>query len=205
MDTEKKKSGMLWNVVGIILCIIFIPIIIMNLILIIGTYTHPDTLPGVLGYKPVIVLSGSMEPTFMTGDMILLKDADTAALKEGDVICYMQEGSAVTHRIVKRTETDGSVQFTTKGDANNAEDPVTVSPDQVQGIYLGIRIPKAGDFAMFLQTTTGMILFIICPLILFFGWDYLHSKSKDKKELARTKELEAELEALKKQNQNKDS
>ena len=56
---EKKKSQVtVSGIVGIVLCILFIPIIIINLILIIGSYTSPEEIPGVLGFRPVIVLSG---------------------------------------------------------------------------------------------------------------------------------------------------
>ena len=87
---EKKISQVtVSGIVGIVLCILFIPIIIINLILIIGSYTSPEEIPGVLGFRPVIVLSGSMEPAIQTGDMILLHKADSSQLKEGDVICIL--------------------------------------------------------------------------------------------------------------------
>ena len=197
MDRTKKKNT-LSGIVGIVMCIIFIPIIIMNLTLIINSYINPDELPGVFGIKPAIVLSGSMEPTIRTGDLIFIHSTDTQELKEGDVICYLTSGSAVTHRIAGIANgEDGLPRYVTRGDANNAEDRLPVTSEQVQGIWKGGRIGGLGNFILFMQTTAGMILFIVCPLLLFFVWDIWRRHRLDKAESARTAQLEAELAALK--------
>lgn len=204
MDGGKKVSSMISGIVGIVLCIIFVPIIIINLVLIIGSYTSPEEIPGVLGYRPVIVLSGSMEPTIHTGDMILLHKTDTAKLKEGDVICYLVSGKAITHRIVEISAKEAEqVNYITQGDANNAADQQPVTEAQVQGIWTGMRMAGLGNFVMFMQSTTGMILFIICPLLFFIIWDLWHRWRLDKLESARTAELEAELAALKEKQSDK--
>lgn len=179
------------------MCIIFIPVIIINLILIVSSYTNPDEIPGVFGVKPAVVLSGSMEPTIQAGDLIFIRETDPNKLQKDDVICYLSSGKAITHRIADiTTGEDGRLQFVTRGDANNAEDQLPVTADQVQGIWKGGRIGGLGNFILFMQSTTGMILFIVCPLLLFFLWDIWHRRRLDKAENARTKELEAELNAL---------
>lgn len=202
-QTQKHRFS-ISTVISVILCILLIPVILMNLILIVSTYVNPNEIPGILGYKPVIVLSGSMEPEFAPGDLIFVKDTkDPAALSEGDVICYLLSGKAVTHRITKVTADDtGETRYITRGDANNTDDQQAVAPDQVQGIYTGTHVPKIGDFALFMQSTTGMIVFIICPLVLFILWDVIRRMRTDKKEQRRTAELEAELAALKSQSQS---
>ncbi len=189
---------MLVNVIGVVLCLIFIPIIIINLVLIAKTYTDADHIPSVAGYSPVICLSGSMEPAFSAGDMIMIRRTeDPSGLKEGDVICYLTgEGVAVTHRIAQVTELDGQVRYITRGDANDTADRLAVSPGQIEGVYTGLHIPKLGSLAMFMQTTTGMILFIICPLLILVAWDILRRRSEARREKARTQELEARLREL---------
>ena len=84
MDKEKNKSISPSTILGIVLCVIFIPIIVINLILILGSYIHPEVLPGVFGFKPAVVLSGSMEPANHPGDHILIREADNADLGDGD-------------------------------------------------------------------------------------------------------------------------
>ena len=197
MKQDKPKFS-LSAAAGIVLCIIFIPIIIVNILLIAGSYLHPDQMPGVFGVRPAVVLSGSMEPVIQTGDLIFLHDIDAAELKEGDVICYLSSGKAVTHRIVSITQDGGGQRrFITQGDANNTEDRLAVAPEQIQGIWQGGRIGGMGNFILFMQTTTGMICFIICPLLVFLLWDIWRRRRLDKAEAAHTAQLEAELAALK--------
>ena len=83
----------------------------------------------------------------------------------------------------------------TKGDANNAADQDKVTEDRLVGIYKG-RIPKVGDFAMFLQTPVGMIVFIGVPLLGFIIYDIIRRQKYANKENKKTAELEAELERL---------
>lgn len=188
------------GVLGVVLCIVFIPLIVVNLALIIGSYLNPDKLPGVFGVRPAVVLSGSMDPAIQPGDLIFVDDCDPAALKEGDVVCYLSSGKAITHRIVSITEgDDGQPRLVTKGDANNAEDRLAVSFDQVQGQWKGARVPGLGDAILFMQTPAGMILFIVVPLALFFAWDVWRRRRMDKAEAARAAQLEAELAALRRE------
>lgn len=197
-ETKKKKTGWIFTVVNIVLCVILIPVIIINVAVIVSSYIHPDEIPGIFGVKPVAVLSGSMEDTFMTGDLILVQKTDAAELREGDVICYLSGGQAITHRIVGLEQgPDGKTAYVTKGDANNAEDREAVRPELVQGIWTGARLAGVGSFVLFLSSTTGMIVFIVCPIILLVIWDVIRRWRLDKKEKNRSEELEAELNALK--------
>ena len=149
---------------------------------------------GVFGVKPAIVLSGSMEPEILTGDMIFLHKTDPDLLQTGDVICYLDSGQAITHRIVAvREGEDGQVRYITQGDGNNTADRKAVRADQVQGIWRGGKITGLGNGIMFMQSTTGMILFMICPLCLFILWDIWRRRELDRKEDKHRADLEAEL------------
>ncbi len=202
MTMQQKGNGrfgrVLGNVVGVLLCVILIPVILINLILISKTYTDESHIPSIGGFSPVICLSGSMEDTFFTGDMILIRHTDhPAELAEGEVICYLTgEGVAVTHRIVQVTQVDGETRYVTQGDANNTPDQLAVAPEQIEGVYAGMRVPKLGSLAMFMQTTTGMLLFIVCPLLLLAVWYVLRRRVESKRERLRTQELEARLAQL---------
>lgn len=185
------------GIVGLVLCIVFVPVILVNAALIAGSFLHPDELPGVFGVKPAVVLSGSMEPTIQTGDLIAVTDCDPTALHEGDVVCYLSSGKAITHRIASvTTGEDGQLRYVTQGDANNAADRLPVTVDQVQGVWSGMRLPGAGNAILFMQTPAGMVLFIVCPLALFFAWDVWRRRRLDKAEEVRTAQLERELAAL---------
>ena len=193
----KEKASKLEKVVSIVLCVIFVPIILINVTMIVSSYINPNHLPSVFGISPAITLSGSMSPTFDTGSLIFIKDADPDTLKQGDIICYLENGqTAVTHRIAEVVVTDGVKSFITKGDANNTTDAMSVQLSQVEGSYIG-HWAGAGNVVMFMQSTTGMILFIALPIAIYLAFDFFLSRKEKKKASDRTAELEAELAALK--------
>ena len=65
--TKEKKFGRskVLTVVGIILCIILVPILVVNVTMIVKSYTNPDEYPSFAGYNLMIVLSPSMEDTII--------------------------------------------------------------------------------------------------------------------------------------------
>jgi len=194
---NKKTYSLIGKILAILLYIIFIPILIINITLIVQTYTNPDHLPSVFGIKPAIILSGSMQPTFDTNALVFAKNTATEDLEEGDIITFMTaDQKAITHRIVAINTSDNTITYTTKGDANNTEDADVVTPDQVEGVYIG-QIAGLGGKLLFMQTTSGMILCIIIPLLLYVAWIIFHKTRENKKEKKRSDALAAELKALK--------
>ncbi len=196
-STGKKQKASpfqtVWNVVGVLLCVIFIPVIILNVIMIVRSYADPDHVPSVFGYSPVIVLSGSMSPVFEAGDMIVLSKTDPNVLVPGDIVCYMEDETVITHQIIEvQKKEDGSPLYITQGTANDMEDPSPVSPEQVQGIYTGMRFPGIGNLAVFLQTPQGMLIFIGGPILLMLLWDVLRRVGQNRREKAEREKLQAE-------------
>ena len=175
LSSEDKKKGKVFTVVGIALCVVLIPILIINLTLIIKSFVYPDKVPGFMGYKPFIVLSGSMEPEFYAGDIVLVKEAPTGTLTTGDIIAFRLNNSVVTHRIIEINDSEGKREYFTKGDNNTTEDNIAITDDMVEGKYL-FRISGVGNFALFMQTPLGMVLFIAVPLILFILYDMLRRR-----------------------------
>ena len=194
MENEDKKA-LLKKIMGIVVSILLIPVIVVNLVIIFNGFTSSDTMPGFMGYRPAIILSGSMSPTFDTGDVILIKDVeDTANLQKGDVVCYLIANKATTHRIIQVAEKDGQPAYVTKGDFNNVEDRLAVMPEQIQGTYTGMRIPHLGDILMFMQSTQGIVICLGVPFALYILYD-IFKRRKDANK--KTAQLEAELAKLK--------
>ena len=82
------------------------------------------------GYRPVIVYSGSMEPSLRVGSLAFLEKTPSSTLQKGDVITFTdpyQPGRLVTHRITQTIERPEGRAYRTKGDANPAPDPWTIS------------------------------------------------------------------------------
>lgn len=101
---------------------------------------------GFLPIAPVVVATGSMEPSIGVGDVVLICRTDPANLETGDVIQYQGDGCTVIHRIV---EVDGG-SFITQGDANNAPDLWPVAEDQILGRMI-LTIPDAGKLTLWLH------------------------------------------------------
>jgi len=199
---ETKKTSNVLSIIGIVLCIFFGFILVCNTIIIAKGTISPERPPNILGTTPMVVLSGSMsgdaEDHIEAGDLIFTKTVDPDTLEKGDIIAFMEKDSMIvtTHRIVDTIKTsDGEVEFVTKGDANNTNDQSTVSKEDVVGVYTH-RIPKLGDFAMFLQEPLGMILFIGGPILAFILYDYIRRKKNSDKVDKEKKELEAEVKRL---------
>ena len=60
-----------------LLLLILIPILIVNIHIMVQAKNDKDTVPNIFGYKPFIVLSGSMETKIRIGDLIITKIINT--------------------------------------------------------------------------------------------------------------------------------
>ena len=131
--------------------------------------THVASL---LGYTPLVVESDSMSPTFASGDLIFIRKCNPADLKEGDIICFHtiieNQYALNTHRI-QSIETVGDVRsYTTIGDNNNGiADQHVISDGDIVGKYVG-HITGAGKVMNFLSSSTGFLIVIVLPMLLFF-------------------------------------
>ena len=139
--------------------------------------------PKIFKISPYVVVSESMEPTYSKGDLIYVKN-DTSDIKNGDVITfYTDKDTIVTHRVTEINVSDHT--YTTKGDANQTDDPRPVSMGNVIGRPV-FSVPKLGILADALSGRTGKIMYagiIIILLLLLFSdhlfliYYYFRSKS----------------------------
>lgn len=144
-----------------------------------------NQLPMPFGYGTAVVLSGSMEPEFSEGDLIVVKETD---IYEVDDIVVFQEGNSLTvHRIIN---IDGET-ITTKGDANNTAD-APIQASAVKGKVL-FWIPFAGKIVEALKTPLGTIGILAAAIALI---ELPRRKEKKKDDEEKQKILE-EIERLK--------
>lgn len=144
-----------------------------------------DQLPMPFGFGTGIVLTGSMEPTFSAGDLIVVKEAPTVA--PGDIVVYQNNGILVVHRVIT---VDGDT-VTTQGDANNVADaPIPFS--SIKGTVL-FHIPGAGNVASFIKSPVGTIGIIVLAIALV---EIPNLKKKEKDNAERQKLID-EIRRLK--------
>ena len=138
----KRRLGIALQVVAWTLAGIFALIIVVTVVV-----------PKIIGAEPFTVISGSMEPTIPTGSIVVSKHAEAGEVGFGDVVTYQLKSGeplTVTHRVVGVDVVEGKTRYRTQGDANNAEDPLPVRPEQIRGVvtyhipyvgYLGQLVP----------------------------------------------------------------
>lgn len=88
----------------------------------------------VMGWKPVLILSDSMEPTIPTGSIVLIRERSPDSIPApGDIIMFQlktKNGPVyVTHRLMECTEAG----WITKGDHNSVQDPEPIQPSDWMG------------------------------------------------------------------------
>lgn len=200
-EEKPEKPNIVLSVLGIILCVVLVPILALNIVLIVQGFTQDaSVMPNIAGKFPLMVQSGSMSPTIEVGDLIIVNAPEKGqTFGVDDVVTFWDgaPGSAlVTHRIVEiTTDDDGKTAYRTKGDANSAQDGTLVYPEDIVGTYV-MRIPYLGDVAMFMQTIPGLIVCVILPLALFIVYDVIRRRKLSKSEQEETAALMEELERL---------
>lgn len=187
------------TIIGTILCVILIPILIINITLIAKSFINEDEVPSIGGTLPLIVLTDSMYPEIESGDLIICHTAEAKDIKVNDIISFFDPAgngtSIVTHRVIEIVEENGEIFFRTRGDYNNTEDKELVPAENLVGVYK-TRIAGAGHVAMFMQSTAGLIICVVLPIILLVGYDIIRRRIYEKNNKQDTDALLAELEAL---------
>lgn len=202
MSQQKDQSTLvhkILTVIGTVMCIILVPILIINCILIVKSFTSEEV-PSVAGNLPLIVLTDSMYPEIQSGDLIICRTTEPEEIKVRDVIAFFDPAgngtSIVTHRVLEVTEQGGQIAWRTKGDNNNTEDRLLVTADKLVAVYEGTRLPGFGNVALFMQTTPGLIICVVCPILLLVGYDMIRRRMYEKANKQDTDQLLAELEEL---------
>ncbi|MEC1423423.1 signal peptidase I SipW [Bacillus subtilis] len=177
---------------NILYVIIFTLIIVLTLVVISTRSSGGE--PAVFGYTLKSVLSGSMEPEFNTGSLILVKEiADVKELQKGDVITFMQDANtAVTHRIVDITKQEDHLLFKTKGDNNAAADSAPVSDENVRAQYTGFQLPYAGYILHFASQPIGTAVLLIVPGVMLLVYAFVTISSAIREIERKTKALETD-------------
>jgi signal peptidase len=142
-------------------------------------------LPG--GYRPLVVLSGSMEPAMPVGSVVLTKSVVSGGVDAGDIITFAltsdmtgRTNPFATHRVVRVVEGETGRGFVTKGDANNAQDPSPVPAERLIGKVV-LVVPYVGHLTHFVQSPFGLILMILLPgaiLVIWEGIDLVRRRTK---------------------------
>lgn len=204
MKKDKKWYQKISNWLTIIAVIVLAFVLLINVSIIFQANTDKEKVPSVFGYKPFIVLSGSMETDIRVGDLIITKEVDPTTLVIGDVVAFRDpEGTVTTHRIIEIVDCRGNDCFITKGDNNSSQDQQLVELDDIEGIYIG-RIPGVGNMLKSLSEPTTIIIVVLCITVIFAASFMLSNKKHISQEQLEFMEYKRKKEQEEKDKENEE-
>jgi len=129
----------------------------------------PYLLPAV-GRQMYIVRGASMQPAIPIGAVVVVGRVDPTTIHANDVITFRSpSGTVVTHRVVEVVDA-GDIEFATKGDANDAADPVVVPASSVIG-RVEQTIPGIGALITNIASVGGSLSALgVLVSLLLTGW-----------------------------------
>lgn len=150
-------------------------LIVTSALLVFSIYTVKTTPKGegafLFGYRPVFVLTGSMEPYMLTNGIALTKQVDSMDdIAVGDVVTFhvaSEEGRQlkITHRIVAIE--NGLIN--TKGDNNRVDDNLALTIDNIEAKVVAVFNQSAWLIEKW-ETTTGKVMIISFGLAIIFAY-----------------------------------
>ncbi len=152
---------------------------------------------SLFSFRMFTVVSGSMEPEYNIGDVLISKEVEPEKIEVGDDVSYLGKsgtfnGKVVTHRVIEiDRDKDNKLVFHTKGLANPAEDPL-VYEDQLYGVV----VYQAKILSMIYKCVSnpnGMFFFIVIPILYVIGSEMIYFML-DREEKRRIKLKESKKE-----------
>ena len=130
---EKEWVSKMGTFVGTLLCILILPVVVINCTLLFKSHINRERVPNIAGTFTMVVL----------------------------------------------TDENGSLAWVTKGDANNVKDNAVVPAKNLAGVYRR-RIQGLGNAVVFMQTSKGMMVCVVFPILLFVMYDAVRRNRYEK-------------------------
>ena len=131
----------------------------------------PDNVVNIIGFKPYVVMTQSMEPKIKANDLVIVKKYDIEELKKGDIITfevdYDFDGNkdVVTHYVFSKTKgLDDRYTIRTNPYFEEGEEIIpdfwALSEESILGEY-SFHIPWVGTLILFLQSPFGIAAMVV--------------------------------------------
>ena len=184
----KAKNIVKKTLKGLVIILIIIEVVLMSFIMI---FKMSGKNPTLFGYQFYVIVSPSMEPELSVGDVILSKKYKGQPIEKGDIITFLGregslEGKVVTHQVIEVEEINGELSITTKGLANNIEDPSITQSDVLS--IMKYKTVVFGFIYRLMGSTPGFIFLILLPLLILIASEIyrlariLHGDDEDKEQ-----------------------
>ena len=139
------------------------------------------TIPTLFGYHNFTVMSGSMEPTIHTGDVVIDQRISPLDAKVGDIVTFQDptdHSKLITHRVRSITAKGGEVTFKTKGDAVNSVQTWSVPENGHIGRVVA-HLWHLGYLLWWVSRPWGRMLLVVIPVLLLGIYEIRRIWSKD--------------------------
>ncbi len=158
-----------------ILKVIFF-LILVAFILMVVLQRVSDNRISFFNFRMFTVISGSMQPQYKIGDVLIAQEIAPEELVVGDTVSYIGKygdlaDKVITHKIIEIDQENGEYVFTTKGIANVAEDP-PVQESQLLGKVVYKSILLSSIYGI-ISTDIGFFLFIIIPILIIVAYEII--------------------------------
>jgi signal peptidase I len=145
--------------------------------------------PNVVGGHAFTVMSGSMTPTILTGDVVLDERIRPLQARIGDIITFKdpRKPRLLTHRLRSVRRQGDKLVMVTKGDANNTVERWVI-PVRGEVGRVRYRVPKVGRILWRTRTPQAKILLIAIPSFVLGVWQLVsiwRPKRPDRPPVAR--------------------
>ncbi|WP_412169647.1 S24/S26 family peptidase [Curtobacterium flaccumfaciens pv. flaccumfaciens] len=120
--------------------------------------------PALIGWQPTTVMTGSMEPRIVPGDVVVSRPVGSGEIVTGKVLLADDPDQADHLRMHRYVEDGPGGTMVTKGDANPQQDSTPIERSAVHGIAF-LRIPfigtpirwiSAGDWGLVAMLALGL-------------------------------------------------
>jgi signal peptidase len=99
--------------------------------------------PAVIGWQPTTVMTGSMEPRLIRGDVVVSRPVPSGEISTGKILLADDPDQPDHLRMHRYVEDGPGGTLVTKGDANPQRDSTPLEPSAVHGVAF-LRIPFVG-------------------------------------------------------------
>lgn len=184
------------KIIKTVLIILYQILVIMALILtmVIVLQRISANNQSIAGYKIFRVITGSMEPEYEVGEVIISKEVNPKDIKVGDDIVYLgrvgeYSGKIIMHNVVAiDTDENGDLIFHAKGlQSNSVEDP-QIREDQIYGVvtYTSSILTILYDLATNIYSIFAIVIILVLNVFIAFNTPKKTKKKRKKKKIANT-------------------
>ncbi len=145
----------------VIVCLIVAAVIILQKV--------TDSNRSIAGYRIFRVITGSMEPEYGVGEVVISKEVDPKNIKVGDDIVYLgtygeYNGKIIMHSVIAiDTDKNGNLNFHAKGlHSSSVEDP-QIKASQIYGV---VKFKSAILTVLYKLATNIYSLFVIISVLV---------------------------------------